>query len=875
MSLKKIKDNSYVIFTLVFIITLVIIIFIVHNRTNAIVTELTIDRMVTAKQGFISYLDELELRVLQRAELIASRDKVIEAAEDGEYDVLGGILLEYLTGVDSISFCDPDGIMIFRSYDDSYGDNVSGQQNVAHVLRTGESKSSISIIPNGKIAACASVPVYNNSELLGIVNCNFDLTESGHLDSFKERTGYEATIFNGSLRISTTLFEDGIRLTGTNADTAIADRVLINGDTYIDVIEVFGGTYGVHYSPLISDGHKIGMLFTGVNIDSTHAGQRTMNFLIITASILGIVVAVSFWIVSTVFSRRYEKTVNELSEKMSTINILQKLHEADEYSQLLLDATPLSCTLWNSNHEIVNCNKEALHLFELNSLDDLNKHIHELSPVFQPGGEKSKDLVEMWLKAAFTLGYCKTEWMHQFKNGEELPCEITLVRVKHGEETLVASYTRDMRELNAYIAEVSEAREAAEAANKAKSLFMANMSKEIRGPMSNILGFAELAHERKVPKETGEYLSRISDNAKWMLRVIDDILDLYKVEAGRTSLEHASDSKPGEAVPQTELRRPHLRGDVLVCEDNEMNQMVLCEHLRRVGLTLVLAENGKEAVDIVTERERSGAKPFDLIFMDIHMPVMDGIIAASAINKLKTGTPIVAITANVMADEIELYKLNGMPDCISKPFTSQTLWKCLLRYFKQVDDSFEDDDDQASYEAKMLVQLRLNFVKDNQTTFDDIVQAVENRDFTLAHRLAHSLKSNAGQIGEKKLQETAAVLEDILADGQTIPDPDQLKLLEDDLNAVLDELAPLLIEKSNRQKTESISEQSITKLFDKLEVMLKNRNPECITLLSDIQMISGTEELAWFVEEFEFRKALTELLIIRERMDSNNAEQQG
>jgi CheY-like chemotaxis protein len=61
---------------------------------------------------------------------------------------------------------------------------------------------------------------------------------------------------------------------------------------------------------------------------------------------------------------------------------------------------------------------------------------------------------------------------------------------------------------------------------------------------------------------------------------------------------------------------------------------------------------------------------------------MDGMETAIEINKLNIGLPIVAMTANVMSDEFDVYRASGMNDFIGKPFTSQELWHCLLRYFK-------------------------------------------------------------------------------------------------------------------------------------------------------------------------------------------------
>jgi CheY-like chemotaxis protein len=83
-------------------------------------------------------------------------------------------------------------------------------------------------------------------------------------------------------------------------------------------------------------------------------------------------------------------------------------------------------------------------------------------------------------------------------------------------------------------------------------------------------------------------------------------------------------------------------------------------------------------VDAVKNRLASGEKPFDLIFMYMHMRVMDGIEAATEIAALNTGTPIVAMTANIMSGDLEIYKQHGMEDCVGKPFTSQELWRCLM-----------------------------------------------------------------------------------------------------------------------------------------------------------------------------------------------------
>jgi len=317
-----------------------------------------------------------------------------------------------------------------------------------------------------------------------------------------------------------------------------------------------------------------------------------------------------------------------------------------------------------------------------------------------------------------------------------------------------------------------------------------------------------------------------------------------------------------------ESEKPNFKGEVLVCEDNSLNIQVICDHLSKVGLDTVVAHNGKEGVDIVRKRMKSGEKQFDLIFMDIHMPVMDGLEAASKITKLGFKAPIVALTANVMANDVALYNKNGMSDTMGKPFTSQELWQCLIKHIPVENYSTIDTQRQSEEEEKLLKQIKLNFVTDNQNTYTDIIKHIENNDFTTAHRLAHTLKGNAGQIEEKQLQAAAAAVEFMLTeakgkDFKREKDENNLHTLETELKTVLDKLAPLLAEAEEKSKVKITDESKIKEIIDKLEPMLINKNPDCEDLLDDVRTIPGAEELVRQMEKFKFRQALEELSTIK------------
>ena len=121
---------------------------------------------------------------------------------------------------------------------------------------------------------------------------------------------------------------------------------------------------------------------------------------------------------------------------------------------------------------------------------------------------------------------------------------------------------------------------------------------------------------------------------------------------------------------------------ILVVEDNEINQKIILANLRSLGFAVVLAETGQQAINFVRSED------FGLIFMDYHMPEMDGIACTRAIRELQQEhallkTPVIALTADISPDAMSNCIAAGMNGYLSKPYTKSQLTTVLSKWIKQ------------------------------------------------------------------------------------------------------------------------------------------------------------------------------------------------
>ena len=126
---------------------------------------------------------------------------------------------------------------------------------------------------------------------------------------------------------------------------------------------------------------------------------------------------------------------------------LKKTHEAAELTQITLDALPLSCSVWDEQYNIIDCNLEALKLYELSSKQEYFNRFFELSPQFQPDGQRSTEMLHEKFQEVFKTGRVEFLFTRQTLSGKPIPTEVILVRVPYKNHYAIAGYSRDLREL--------------------------------------------------------------------------------------------------------------------------------------------------------------------------------------------------------------------------------------------------------------------------------------------------------------------------------------------------------------------------------------------------------------------------------------------
>ena len=237
-----------------------------------------------------------------------------------------------------------------------------------------------------------------------------------------------------------------------------------------------------------------------------------------------------------------------------------------------------------------------------------------------------------------------------------------------------------------------EARILAEHASDAKSLFLADLSHAMRTPLNGLLGMLGLLKDAPQDPRAGHWLSAADESATQLLRSLDGMLKHGPPASrnGAVSTAQQTRSTPSGAVGAVgtvgatsaapglpAIAGPLAARHVLLVEDHPINRQYMAAVLERLGQHGRLADNGLQALQMVQQHS------FDLVLMDVHMPVMDGVEATRAIRALggaTARTPIVALTADVFDDTERRCHEAGVDQVLTKPISRQTLARLLAQW---------------------------------------------------------------------------------------------------------------------------------------------------------------------------------------------------
>jgi len=336
--------------------------------------------------------------------------------------------------------------------------------------------------------------------------------------------------------------------------------------------------------------------------------------------------------------REQDDKIREIERKAASH--LQQIYD------VLLNSSPTPCFVLDENRDVIGCNQAAINLFvkkadetfaqtypEMACFEECVSNcqgcvsyghsgcrareflIHNNRKIF-PGYETNTEAIEQMLNEGTAVALeTDTPQISEFEYltlyGKTIPVEITVVALKYREGHGLAIYMRDLREMHLMQAEMIR-REIAENESLAKSQFLARMSHEIRTPMNAILGMAELVLRENIPVQAREQAEIIKQSGNHLLSIINDILDLSKIESGKLELletEYLPASVINDIVNIIKVRLPGRKLRFILNISSRIPHMLWGDPVRVYEIIMNLlanavkyTESGFVALDMEAER---------------------------------------------------------------------------------------------------------------------------------------------------------------------------------------------------------------------------------------------------------------------------------
>lgn len=359
---------------------------------------------------------------------------------------------------------------------------------------------------------------------------------------------------------------------------------------------------------------------------------------------------------------------------------------------------------------------------------------------------------------------------------------------------------------------------------------------------------------------------------------------LHGIETAKSNVTTEKD-KLSESELRDKLYSIH-ESNILLVEDNEINEEVAVALLTEAGLKVDTAANGSIALDKINTTK------YDLVLMDVQMPVMDGITATKEIRKTSefSNLPIIAMTANAMQQDTQICMEAGMNDFVAKPIDPFFLWTTLLKWIKPnkktltplviEKKTIKDNIDFPEYIEGLDIEQGLKRVLGNKDFYlsvlrmflngkknfaKEIRDALSVDDRILASRLAHTMKGAAGNISAIDLYLQSTSLDSAIKTNQPKETIDRLlNDFESSLNVLILDLEKKLPPEKSKEPIQ-FDKEKVSLVCKSLIELLKEDNPKAIdTLEEGLSLLAAAFpnehlSIANEIRAFDFEKALVRL----------------
>ena len=271
--------------------------------------------------------------------------------------------------------------------------------------------------------------------------------------------------------------------------------------------------------------------------------------------------------------------------------------------------------------------------------------------------------------------------------------------------------------------------------------------------------------------------------------------------------------------------------NILLVEDNLINQEIIIGLLANSGINIDIANNGQESI------EKFKQNKYNLILMDLQMPIMGGIEATEIIRAIDKDIPIIALTANAMKEDIEQTKKAGMQEHLNKPIDVDNLYETLLKYIEINRDKVVEEDNLLPnfkvLDDKVGLQHMANNIKlykkilnDFYVNYKDIkLEVLDDDELKI---VAHTIKGLSANIGASNLSKISEMIEKSLDKGLFQSFYEELKIVFDDL---------MLLNNNSLSIDKELfrDDKKVLEIFNSVkEFAAKRRTKQCKELLDDL-----------------------------------------